>query len=138
MARHHTRRRNAFHRAQLDLVQTRLLISLSMATHREMARLAPVAGIACAPGECIGQQSLTLIAHRMISKKLNPNEHPIASDTLPGICLAAFKAAAARRDRSRLSRAAYAGWHLLMAISPTPLARNLAALPFSNVGRRRR
>ncbi len=130
--------RNAFHRSRLDLAQTRLLISLSIATHREMARLAPVAGLACDSRERIGQHSLTLLAHRMISKKLDPNEHPIASDTLPGICLAALKAAAARHDRSPLARAAYAAWHLLMAISPTPLARNLAALPFSNIARRRR
>jgi hypothetical protein len=130
--------RNAFHRAHLDLAQTRLVISLSMATHREMARLAPVAGIAGGSGERIGQHSLTLLAHRMISKKLSPNEHPITSDTLPGICLAALKAAAVRRDRPPLSRAAYAVWHLLMAISPTPLARHLATLPFNHGARRRR
>lgn len=121
---------NAYHRDRLDLEQTQLTITLSMATHREIARLAATAGFPCDSESHIGNASLTLLGHRMNSKKLAPNRHPIASDTLGNIVVAGIIAAAHRRDRPLHVRLAYAGWLLAMALSPAPVAQRLATLPF--------
>lgn len=121
---------NAYHRDRLDLEQTRLTITLSVETHREIARLAATAGSPSDSVSQIGNESLTLLAHRMNSKKLAPNCHPIASDTLRSIVVAGITAAVHRRDRPLHVRLAYAGWILAMALSPAPVAQRLAALPF--------
>ncbi len=130
--------RNAYHRTHLDLDQTRLTITLSVATHRHIARLATIAGIPCNPGAAIGDRSLTLLAHRMISRKLAPSRHPLAGDTVRSICVAGVKAAVSRHDRPLLMRLAYAGWHLAMVLAPVPVARRLATLPFGARHRLRR
>lgn len=122
--------RNAYHRNHLDLEQTRLTITLSVATHREIARLAVATGIPCHPLSAIGNRSLTLLAHRMISKKLAPSRHPIAGDTLRSVFVAGITAAACRRDRPPHLRLVYAGWLLAMVLSPAPVAQRLATLPF--------
>ena len=76
------------------------------------------------------------LTQRIVSRRLAPQEHPVAGDTTPRLALAGIRAVSAREDLRRPLKLMHAGWFALMALAPRPLARRLATrlmLPLSRL-----
>ena len=129
-ARYRIHGSNAYHRPQLDLGQTRMTIRLSHETHRQIWRITGGLGEPQPSPRRIGTNSLTLLAHHMISVKLDRSHHPVAGETPVQVCAAGLGAVVRRRDRPFGLRALYAGWFVAMTLAPGPIARRLAKTPF--------
>jgi glycosyltransferase involved in cell wall biosynthesis len=70
--------------------------------------------------------SVADLGHRMVSLKLAPAEHPIASDRVWRLALAGAVAPWRRHDLRWPVKLAFAAWFLVIGLSPRPLARPLA------------
>jgi GT2 family glycosyltransferase len=117
---------NAYHRCSLDLRQTRRMIRWSLTTHGEIRRHAAANGTPLSRTKAIGSQSLTLLAQRMMSLKLNPSSHPVPSDTRVRLAAAGLAATMRRRDKPFRLRLLYAAWFVAMSAAPRKAARRLA------------
>jgi glycosyltransferase involved in cell wall biosynthesis len=118
--------KNAYHRDALDLRQIRRMIGWSEATHRAIHRFAADSDLLALGSASIGEQSLTLLAQRMISIRLDPAGHLVAGDTRCRLGAAGIAASVRRRDRSLKFRLLYAGWFAAMPFAPRPVARRLS------------
>jgi glycosyltransferase involved in cell wall biosynthesis len=72
--------------------------------------------------------------HRLVSRKLRPDLHPIVGDTLSRATWRLLEAAAVAPDRP-LRRALVAVWGLAVALAPRAVAQRLVALRFSSLAR---
>lgn len=70
--------------------------------------------------------SIADLANRIVSLRLEPNLHPVADDSLGGLVADAVRATRRRTNVSPAMRIAFVGWFAAVAISPRPLARQLA------------
>ncbi len=75
------------------------------------------------PGELL---SVSDIANRMISLKLNPLQHPISDDTLRHLMWMGVRASLRRFDIAWSMRGMFLGWFVAMTLAPKPLAHWLA------------
>jgi hypothetical protein len=110
--------------AELNLDRLRNNIRLARPTEESLARLADEVGLQ-RPPQIV---SVADLGNRMISLKLEPDLHPIASDSLRGLLRKASRAVPRRHDVSPAMRAMFAGWFAAMALAPRRLARQLALL----------
>jgi Glycosyl transferase family 2 len=117
----------------LDLDQIRATIGCAARTRDHLAELAHRLGLEQRPGDA----SMSEVADRAISLKLDPSRHPLAGDTLPGLVRLGVHAAHRRFDIALPMKAAFALWLAALATAPRPLARRLAEL-FVYPARRRR
>jgi glycosyltransferase involved in cell wall biosynthesis len=72
--------------------------------------------------------SLSDLANRLISLKLEPAEHPVPGDTKDMLVAASLRAAGRRFDASWSMKGLFFVWFLIEAVAPRPLARRLAEL----------
>jgi hypothetical protein len=111
----------------LDMDYVRQSVRYALVTKPEIERVADNLGLA-RPREIL---SVSDVANRLISKKLDPARHPVSADTVTGLVSKGLTAASRRFDVVPALRLGFAAWFVLMAAAPRPLARALAeALTF--------
>src|SRR5438046_8831566 len=80
-----------------------------------------------ANGDQTGQiLSVSYVANRVISKKLDPKRHPIKGDTVPRLLVDGLSAASGRFDVAVAKRLGFASWFLAAILSPEPIVQLLA------------
>ncbi|HEX3173633.1 MAG TPA: glycosyltransferase family A protein [Solirubrobacterales bacterium] len=105
----------------LDLKHVRQSIAYAGATTVALTRLA----------DELGQErperilSVSDLANRLVSRRLEPARHPIPGDSRRRILVDGLRATTRRFDVSWPMRALFALWFVLAALSPRPLARRL-------------
>ncbi len=109
--------------ARLNLPQLRQTITYANLTRGYLEGFAGRLGLPIAPR---GILSVSDLANRLISLKLEPEQHPLPSDTVGHLVYLGWRAAAQRFDVSRTMKLLFALWFVLMALSPRRLARPLA------------
>jgi glycosyltransferase involved in cell wall biosynthesis len=127
--------RNAFEPAapQLDLDRVRREIEYQQTTARALTMLADELGLR-RPEQIL---SLSNIAVRLISLKLDPGRHPVPGDRPRALLADAVRAARRRDDVSVAMRGALVFWLAMIATAPSPVAAMLSEL-FMFPERRRR
>jgi glycosyltransferase involved in cell wall biosynthesis len=75
------------------------------------------------PGEIL---SVSDIANRMISLKLDPRQHPLRDDRLVRLVWMGIRASLRRFDVAWAMKLLFLGWFMAMGLAPRPLARWLA------------
>jgi glycosyltransferase involved in cell wall biosynthesis len=129
---------NNHHAAAIDLEQTRQLIARTGQTHAQIRRWADVLGLPGFPPADREVLSVTFLAHRLASLRLDPARHPIRRDRRARLVRLGVAAARRRRDLAGWAQLAYIAWFMALALAPRPLARWLAArLFFPAAGRAR-
>jgi Glycosyl transferase family 2 len=117
-------RRNLHYSADLDIERVRATIQATAATHSCLAALAASLGLleSTAPEF----SSVTDLALRLISLRIDPSAHPIAGDRRLSLALRGTLAAARRGDLSAGLRLLYALWFAATAVAPAAVARILS------------
>jgi hypothetical protein len=113
--------RNVHFRAGLDLDSVRSTIRTTRATHAHLAELASSLGLAESGSG--GWSSVTDLAQRLVSRRLEPESHPIAADRPVRLAFSGAAAALGRRDLDPSRRLLYAVWFLTAAVAPSPAVR---------------
>jgi glycosyltransferase involved in cell wall biosynthesis len=111
-------------RDELNLDHVRESILFAAATTRSLEGLADDLGLD-RPARIL---SFADLANRLVSLKLQPQEHPVSGDSPGRLLAAAFRAVGRRFDVSMAMKALLIGWFTVEAISPSRLARPLAEL----------
>jgi glycosyltransferase involved in cell wall biosynthesis len=120
-------------RSQLDLGHVRESVRFAAATRRELERLADEEGLP-RPSRIL---SFADLANRLISLRLDPQQHPISSDGRAGLLADAARAIKRRSDVPWSMKTLFLAWFTTMAAAPRALAQPLAEL-FLFPERRRR
>ena len=107
---------------QLNMDRLRLTIRVDHATAAALLELARRDRIPH-PEKIL---SIADLANRMISLRLEPQLHPISTDTRLGLVREAWAAARRRTNAGAAMKAMFVGWFAAMALAPRPLARRLA------------
>jgi hypothetical protein len=118
--------RNAFYSAGLELERIRHTLRNTAHTHSEIARLAAALGLVRSPAEA-RFRSVTDLAQRLASLRLEPELHPIAQDRRFGLALRGIGASLRRGDLPAAQRLLYAGWFAACAVAPRAVVRRLVA-----------
>jgi glycosyltransferase involved in cell wall biosynthesis len=108
-------------RAHLDVEHVRQSIVFADVTKHGLERLARELGLD-PRGEIL---SVADVANRMVSRRLDPDRHPLAGDHRARLWLAGCRAARRRTDVAPLMRALFVAWFSAMAVAPRPAARIL-------------
>jgi CTP:molybdopterin cytidylyltransferase MocA len=114
--------------ASVDLDQIRKTIGFSEVTHRFIAVFGERLQLEHRPRAGSDILSVSSLANRMVSLRLDPGAHPIRTDTRFRLLFLGAIAASRRFDVSLLMRSLFVTWFALMAIAPSFLARWLARL----------
>jgi glycosyltransferase involved in cell wall biosynthesis len=109
---------------QLNLDRLRLTIRVEQSTAAGLLRVAEEIDLDH-PAEIL---SVADLANRMISLRLAPGEHPVATDSRRSLLRAALRATARRTNASPSMKAMFVVWFAAMAAAPRPLARRLATV----------
>ncbi|MEK6276809.1 MAG: glycosyltransferase [Actinomycetota bacterium] len=117
---------------QLDLQQVRHSIAYSAPTKAALARLADQVGLE-RPERIL---SMSDLANRLISLRLEPQTHPIRDDNVFGLLADSVRAARRRFDVSWPMKVVFVGWFVAVAVSPRPLVRRLGELLWFPTARR--
>jgi hypothetical protein len=104
----------------LDLRHVRQTVRYARVTGDQLARLATELEL-----DASNMLSVADVANRLVSLRLDPGNHPIASDTRADLVALGLRAAKARRDVRAPIRFAFRAWFLLAGALPRPLARPL-------------
>jgi hypothetical protein len=99
-------------------------------THRCLISEARRLGFDHLPDDPAAVRSVTFVANRIISLRLDPSKHPVDGDSRRSLVRLGWSSAAARTDVSRLRRVAFAGWFLAVAVVPRRLL-HVVARPFT-------
>jgi hypothetical protein len=110
--------------AELDLNHLRTTIGFSASTAAALLEVAKRLGLSH-PDRIL---SLADLANRMISLRIEPARHPVATDSATSLLADAVRAARRRTGVSAAMKATFVAWFAAMAIAPRPLARRLAVL----------
>ncbi len=102
----------------LNLERTRQIITRSIETHRQIQRVARENNLPF-PADPTAIPSVTFLAHRLVSLKLEPMQHPLKTDRVAALARAGARAAWGRFDLPLAQRVVYAAWFLSMAAAPT-------------------
>jgi glycosyltransferase involved in cell wall biosynthesis len=116
---------NAFERparASLALGQIRTSILMATITEGHLDRLATRLG---RPRPVARMGSVSDLANRLVSLRLDPDSHPTPGDTRPRLAIAGVRAARQRFDVRLPMRLAFAIWFVLTALAPVPAVRPL-------------
>ena len=108
--------------ATLNLAQIRQTILYAQRTHRYIQQFAAQLGLEQAHVE----RSVSWIANRLISKKLAPSEHPIATDRVVHLWWLGIDAARRRFDVAWPMRLLFMAWFTAMVVAPLTLTYCLA------------
>jgi glycosyltransferase involved in cell wall biosynthesis len=118
---------NRHHVSATDVGRTRQIVEKTRANHRHILEFARALHLLDGSPREPALLSVTFVAHRILSLKLDPARHPIQGDTLLGLLGLGLKAATGREDVSVARRLLYAVWFVAFALAPASLARRLAA-----------
>jgi hypothetical protein len=110
----------------VDLERIRSTICATRATHRHLAALAPSVGIQLDEDPV----SLTDLAQRLVSRRLDPAAHPFDGDRSARLAVRGVATAFGRSHKPWRRRLAYAGWFAASAVVPRAAVRWLAAQLF--------
>jgi hypothetical protein len=122
---------NAFHNEAMQLESVRDTLRSNLRTHAEIERLASELGLVGPPVE-VSPRSVTDLAQRLISLRLEPDLHPVPGD-LPGVLArTGGLASLRRRDLPLRHRLLYVGWFAAMCAAPRSIARHLAEVLLSS------
>jgi glycosyltransferase involved in cell wall biosynthesis len=116
---------------RLDLYHVRETISYASTTARALERLADELDQA-RPDRLL---SVSDLGNRLLSLKLEPSLHPVATDSIWKLVTDGVRAASRRFDVSWTMKLTFVAWSAVTAIAPRPLARWLGEL-FMFPGRR--
>lgn len=109
---------------RLDLGHTRETIGYARTTARALERLADELGQE-RPARIL---SVSDLANRLLSKKLEPALHPIPEDSSWGLVVDGIRAASRRFDVSWPMKLIFVAWFVATAASPRTLAHRLGGL----------
>lgn len=109
--------------AALDLPHVRETIRAAAVTRAQLERVADELGLDRPKGPIL---SVSDLANRLISVRLDPGEHPLAGDRAARLVPDGVRAAARRFDVRVPMRVAFAVWFLAMGTFPRRPARRLA------------
>jgi hypothetical protein len=99
----------------------RSTIRTTRATHGHLAALAVSERLRVRGASRLA--SVTDLAQRLISRRLDPGAHPIASDRAVRLALTGAAVSLRRRDLARAHRLLYASWFAAAAVAPRPAVR---------------
>jgi hypothetical protein len=111
---------------RLDLAHVRQTIGFAGTTAEELLRLAATLGLPH-PDRIL---SLADLGNRMVSLRLQPQLHPIPSDSRWSLLCGAARAAQRRSNVSTAMKLVFVAWFAAIAATPKGLARRLALLFF--------
>lgn len=116
---------NSFELAKpvLNLAHIRQMIMYSNRTLGYIQQYATRLGL---PYDAQNVHSVSSIAERMISFKLERQNHPLPADTVTNLFALGVRAAFGRFDASPLLKILFISWFAAMVLSPRPLASKLA------------
>ncbi len=119
---------NQYFAKGVDLSLVRRMIYRTAANHDFIVRHARELGISDVP--CRGEDilSITYLANRIASLKLDPENHPIGRDTSLRLAMSGVRLSARRFDLSRSMRLLYMAWFLVAAFGPSRLTMRLVDL----------
>jgi glycosyltransferase involved in cell wall biosynthesis len=109
--------------ASLNLGHLRQTIVCADRLRPYLASLAQEAGISSPYGDII---SVSDVANRLISLRLDPKGHPIENDTVPGLVTAGARAVARRFDVRWPLKALFLMWFVGLAVTPRRLVPSVA------------
>jgi hypothetical protein len=110
---------------RLDLEHVRQTVRYAAATTRALERVAGELGLTPPFGTIL---SVSDLANRLISLRLEPELHPQAGDTVPRLLRDGLRASRRRWDSPAAMKAVFVLWFLLVAVAPRPLLARLALL----------
>jgi glycosyltransferase involved in cell wall biosynthesis len=122
--------RNALYTDSLDLERVRATIERTEITHRHLVRFAGELGL-ITNGTQPRLQSVTNLAQRLMSLRLDPAHHPVPADNRLGLGVRGAAVALRRRDLPVRSRLAYGLWFATTALAPRSVAHALSKGLFS-------
>ncbi len=108
--------------AELDIHHLRETIRFSQSTSAKLLELASELGLS-RPQRIL---SIADLANRMISLRLEPEQHPNPGDRRGRLVADAARAARRRTNVPAPMKLLFVGWFAAMAVAPRPLARRLA------------
>ncbi len=107
--------------ARLDLDHVRQTVEYAAATGVQLSRVADELGLQ--HEEIL---SVSDLANRLVSRRLDPRRHPIASDSVLSLVVSGWRATARRTDAAPAMRGMFRAWFVALAIAP-----RLAAVPLA-------
>jgi glycosyltransferase involved in cell wall biosynthesis len=127
-ARYRVHGSNAFEPAQpaVDLDHVRQVMTFAARTRAYILRYAQQLGLADEALALGGNLSVSEVAARLISFKLDPARHPFEADSIGGLLRLGLQASFRRFDISRARRMLQALWFVMMAAAPLAQAGWLA------------
>ncbi|MBA2297649.1 MAG: glycosyltransferase [Actinobacteria bacterium] len=126
---------NKHYTPTIELDRVRDLLRVTRDTHVHQQRLARSLEL-LPPGAVPEVSSLTFLARRLVSLKLDPGQHPIQGDRVAELSRRGIAAALRRPGLSPVLRALYVSWFAAMAAAPLPAARWLSERLFYPESRR--
>ncbi len=116
--------RNIHYDQKFDLDRTRAMIRATSKTHEHLARLA--ASLDLGDTSAVTFSSVTDLAQRLVSLRLEPEAHPVSSDTRLELATRGVAAALGRSDAPVARRLLYACWFACAAVLPRTVVYELA------------
>jgi hypothetical protein len=107
----------------VDLDHVRKSVVYAAATRKQLQDVAARLGLAVPRGGII---SVSDVANRMVSLRLDAERHPLADDTVTHLLLCGARAAGRRFDVSPVMRLMFLAWFAAMAVLPRRVASTLA------------
>ena len=122
--------RNAFHRDSLDLEGVQATIKRTEVTHCHLLRLAAELGLIRWGAEP-RLESVTNLAQRLMSLRLDPARHPIVGDRRLKLAYRGALTSLRRGDLRTFYRLAYCVWFAAAALAPRPVAHAVSSRLFA-------
>ncbi len=117
---------NSHEVTELSLRQVRQKIQYMRATHAAIRQFAEWLGLRAASGPDGEGLSVSYVAGRLVSYKLDPEQHPIAGDNLRRLFQSGVSASLRRFDVPLPLRLVFVAWFAAMVAAPRSLAQTLA------------
>jgi glycosyltransferase involved in cell wall biosynthesis len=108
---------------RVDLRHVRQTVRYAAVTRGALEQVADGRGLRLPYGEIL---SVSDIANRLISLRLDRERHPETGDTVPQLLRDGIRAATRRWDSPAAMKAVFILWFLLVAVAPRPLLNPLA------------
>lgn len=109
---------NQHYTTALDLDQTRRIIRQTCDTHVCLKLAADALGLPGFPADATAVPAVSFLAHRLISRRLDPARHPIAGDHPWALGLRGMQAALGRFDLAWFPRVLRAAWFAAAVLAP--------------------
>lgn len=114
----------------LDVEKSQAIIKRTQFSHTQLLKYAKKLKLVDPQVEHADFDSLSYLAHRMISKKLRPKTHPIKNDSISEIAKSGIVSSFKRQDIQITKKMFYISWFLLASISSQSIMRVLGLIYF--------